>query len=155
MQKNMKCPEIIKQVADFLEENNHKCVEIVFNRNAKKPYKLNWCMKNICAKDINGIYNHNETKIPPVMRELCKYLKNNNHECCEIIGINNHKFKWCMKDICKQKLIYEDMRRRQAQEDAFVEKLKNEGHTCIYIMESYPSQTGWCGKKVCVNKQND
>ncbi len=36
MQKNNTCPTIIKQVADFLEERNHECVEIVFNENAKK-----------------------------------------------------------------------------------------------------------------------
>ncbi|AFX93178.1 hypothetical protein CE11_01152 [Megavirus courdo11] len=148
MQNNI-CPKIIKQVADFLEEKNHKCVEIIFNANAKKTYKLNWCMKNICVTNTDSVYKNSEDK--PIMKELCKFLKNNNHDCCEILYSSNPKFKWCMKDVCKQKLIYEDMARRQAEEDRFVEKLRSEGHTCISIMECYPSRTSWCRKDICVN----
>ncbi|AKI78765.1 hypothetical protein [Acanthamoeba polyphaga mimivirus] len=151
MQKNNTCPTIIKQVVDFLEEKNHKCVEIVFNENAKKEHKLNWCMKNICTYNTNSVYQNGKMNDKLIMKELCKFLKDNNHDCCRIIGINNPKFKWCMKDVCKQKLMYEDMARRQAEEDKFVEKLRSEGHTCIRIMESYPSQTSWCRQNICVN----
>nr|AEX63313.1 hypothetical protein mv_L1111 [Moumouvirus Monve] len=148
--ENKTCPKIINQVADFLKENNHKCVKI--QPDVKKSYKLSWCMKDVCVNNPNkSTITNIKNKTPLIMRQLCKFLENKDHECCMIMGMNNHKFKWCMQDVCKDKLMYEDMERRQAQEDAFVEKLQNEGHTCIYIMESYPSQTGWCGQKICVN----
>nr|WBF70217.1 hypothetical protein [Megavirus caiporensis] len=149
MQKNIICPKIIKQVADFLESKNHKCVEIIFNINTKRTHELNWCMKDICIVNTNSIHKNIEDK--SIMKELCKFLKNNNHDCCEILHSDNSRFRWCMQDVCKQKLIYEDMARRQAEEDRFVEKLRSEGHTCISIMECYPSRTSWCRQDICVN----
>ncbi|AGC01567.1 hypothetical protein H012_gp899 [Acanthamoeba polyphaga moumouvirus] len=150
--ENNKCPNIINQVADFLKENNHTCVKILSD---EKLYKLDWCMKDICVNNSNeSTISNKQNKTPVIMKQLCKFLKKKDHECCMIIGMNNHKFKWCMQDVCKDKLMYEDMKRRQAEEDAFVEKLRYEGHTCIYIMESYPSQTGWCRQKICVNMVN-
>uniref|UniRef100_A0A6G6ACS9 Uncharacterized protein n=1 Tax=Borely moumouvirus TaxID=2712067 RepID=A0A6G6ACS9_9VIRU len=148
MSKNKNCPKIIKKVADFLKDNNHSCVEILHDRK-KKSYELYWCMKDDCVLSHSLFGKSNQ--IPKIMKKLCDFLKKNNHECCSIIGTSNHEFEWCMKDICEEKLMIEDMARRQAEEDAFVEKLVREGHTCIYIMESYPSQTGWCEQKVCIN----
>lgn len=89
-------------------------------------------------------------KDPPIiMKELRSFLESKNHMCMKIIGIDDHKFKWCEKDICQEKLMWEDMERRQKEEDAFYTKLKSEGHTCLFIMESYSSRTGWCGQTPC------
>ncbi|UFX99720.1 hypothetical protein QKC54_gp1017 [Megavirus baoshan] len=67
----------------------------------QKTYKLNWFMK-----------------------ELCKFLNNNNHDFCRIMYFNNLEFKWC-GDVCKQKLIYEDMAKRQKEEDRFMKMYNN------------------------------
>ncbi|BCS82509.1 hypothetical protein QLL95_gp0020 [Cotonvirus japonicus] len=156
MRKSNDCPKIINQVVDFLKGKNHQCTEILFDSQSKKQHKLTWCMKDVCITNSNNVdKNNDQRKTPLIMKELCKFLKENDHACCMIIGMQNHKFKWCMKDVCERKLMYDDMARRQAEEDKFVEKLRNEGHTCIRIMESYPSQTGWCRQKICVNIKAD
>jgi len=51
--------------------------------------------------------------------------------------------------------MHDDMKERQAKENAFVKKLTGEGHTCISIMESYPSKTSWCEQTPCINSKKD
>ena len=88
---------------------------------------------------------------PQIMNDLAALLKDRGHQCVSIVGMNNHKFIWCEKDICSSKVIWDDMTKMDAERNAFVKKLEDEGHTCIYYMESYPVQIGWCNNAVCTH----
>lgn len=93
-------------------------------------------------------FEHNRP--PAIMRKMCELLKSEGHECAMIIGMKNYTFKWCEKDECVTKKMYEDMRKRQEKQDNFLAKLRSEGHKCITILESYPVQISWCRKDQCV-----
>lgn len=86
---------------------------------------------------------------PPIMDELCALLKARGHSCASIVGMYDHEFKWCGKDICPSTKMYDDMRKRQAKQEQLVHKLRAEGHKCISIAESYPMQVFWCNQTPC------
>jgi hypothetical protein len=93
-------------------------------------------------------------KRPKIMTELSNILKDRGHECVRFIGMNeNIKFEWCQKDICIQKQINDDMKKRQKKQEVLLKKLEKEGHECITIQESYPMTVVWCGKKVCIERK--
>ena len=88
---------------------------------------------------------------PEIMRKMADFLKENGHECVGIIGVKDHKFKWCQKDVCQEVLMRQNMRKRQEEQDQLFAKLSSEGHTCIEILETYPSRTEWCHSNPCKN----
>lgn len=96
-----------------------------------------------------------ENLTPVIMDELSKFLKSKGHECVGIVGLKDHKFEWCQKDVCTAVLMKQDMAQRQKEEEEFEQKLVSEGHQCIYIMESYPMQVGWCGQTPCKEINSD
>jgi hypothetical protein len=108
-------------------------------------------------KFITKSYNPGPIKYEPcpqIMTDLAAFLQERDHTCVSIVGLTDHKFEWCGKDICPSKLIWDDMDKRQAEEMAFAKKLESEGHTCVYYMESYPVQIGWCDSAVCTRPRN-
>lgn len=90
---------------------------------------------------------------PEIMRELAEFLKSRGHECIQIIGIANHKFRWCEKEECPDAQRYGQMRKKQQEQEAFVKLLKQRGHVCVYTMECYPMRVGWCEKEPCAEKK--
>lgn len=89
---------------------------------------------------------------PKIMEKLAAFLKSNGHECVQIIGVSNHKFKWCEQDDCPETRQWEDMKKRQLKEEKFASDLQKRGHKCIWILESYPMRVEWCEKEPCVKK---
>jgi len=86
---------------------------------------------------------------PVIMDELVEFLKSKEHQCMMIVGLTDHEFRWCKKDICTTTLAQVNMNQRQSKEQIFKAKLLAEGHKCVYEMESFPVQIGWCGQTPC------
>ena len=84
---------------------------------------------------------------PKIMDEMCKFLKENGHICTSIIGIKDHKFEWCQRDICEK----ENMRKINNKKKKFAKELEEKGHTCISYTESFPVEIGWCQQEICKN----
>lgn len=84
------------------------------------------------------------------MDELIVFLKTKDHECMQIHGMANHKFKWCQKDICPETRSRNNMRRRQQQFEDDIATLKQQGHTCVQTFDTYPGRIAhWCEQIVC------
>jgi hypothetical protein len=94
-----------------------------------------------------------EEPCPKIMKTIAKLLKDDGHSCPMIIGLNNHRFEWCQKDICPETKMQHDMAQRNQKQENFAAELISKGHKCVNILESYPCQVSWCNSEPC--KKNE
>ncbi|BCS82683.1 hypothetical protein QLL95_gp0194 [Cotonvirus japonicus] len=153
-------PKIMKDLKNFLKENNHECVNITNVVNGKKQYKYNfkWCMQDVCTGKPSTI-NHpqntsDEKKHPIIMDKMYEFLKQEGHACVGISGIYTFVFEWCMEDVCKYAISQRGTSIEQERQVNLLEKLKHQNHTCIKISEGYPIHVSWCGNEVCQKFEN-
>lgn len=112
-----------------------------------KEEDLGWVTSGYCPPKI-------EYEEPPkIMTMMCDLLKAQGHECVMIIGMKNHEFKWCQKQVCPEAKIRANMAQRNHEAHEFADKLRQEGHRCISYMESYPVQIGWCEQTPCIRAE--
>ena len=100
------------------------------------------------AKSYNPGPIHSEPS-PKIMNELVEFLKEKGHSCMMIVGRKDHKFKWCMKDVCPSTEVLKTMRKEHEEQEQLVTRLRAEGHTCVSIGERYPIYVGWCQQTPC------
>jgi hypothetical protein len=103
--------------------------------------------------EINNETCFKRTPVPKIMEEMASMLKAKGHQCVMIEGMTDHKFHWCGLDDCPKTKMYEDMHRRQKEQEALVDRLREEGHRCISIAESYPMQVMWCHQTPCTGPE--
>jgi hypothetical protein len=90
---------------------------------------------------------------PKIMDDLAAMLDSRGHKCVMIVGTQDHKFKWCQKDICKEVVVRQKSSEINKERHLFANELRQKGHTCVAYLESYPVQINWCGEEVCLDSQ--